>query len=297
MTDQPDQTDQPTGPAVSPIGDAAKPAVADRAAFQAELDQLRLREKAHTREGDAIAAARRRLPMVEVDPQTPLTGAGGPVPLIDVFDGRSQLIAYFHMWHPGRPAAEQCEGCTFNTSHVTELGYLHARDVSYAVFSEGSYEESSRYRDFMGYPVPWYAVPPGSVDRLIADRYFGIVASYLRDGDRVYETYWTSGRGNEAMAPSYGLLDRTVYGRQEIWEDSPEGWPQRWGSKGGQFRMDTAGLSERADAAEEAIRHGAHHGRPMAQQSRIEAGHDDDLGPLPDGWTACPCPLHPGSAG
>ena len=76
------------------------------------------------------------------------------------------------------------------------------------------------------------------MDRLIADRYFGILACYLRDGDQVYETYWTSGRGNEAMAPSYGLLDRTVYGRQEFWEDSPEGWPQRWGSKGGQFRLD-----------------------------------------------------------
>ena len=134
-------TNQPTEPNVSAI-DAAKPPVADRAAFQAELDRLRVREKAHTREGDAIAAARRRLPMVEVDPQTPLIGADGSVPLIDIFDGRSQLIAYFHMWHPGRPAAEQCEGCTFNTSHINELDYLHSRDVSYAVLSEGPYEES-----------------------------------------------------------------------------------------------------------------------------------------------------------
>jgi len=90
----------------------------------------------------------------------------------------------------------------------------------------------------MGYPVPWYSVPQDSVDRLIADRYFGILACYLRDGDQVFETYWTSGRGDEVMAPSYGLLDRTVYGRQEFWEDSPEGWPQRWGAKGGQFRLD-----------------------------------------------------------
>ena len=74
------------------------------------------------------------------------------------------------------------------------------------------------------------------MDRLVADRHFGILACYLRDGDQVYETYWTTGRGNEAMAPSYGLLDRTVYGRQEIWEDSPDGWPQRWGSQGGQFQ-------------------------------------------------------------
>jgi predicted dithiol-disulfide oxidoreductase (DUF899 family) len=107
-------TDPPAEPRVSAIRDAARPPVADRAAFQSELDRLRVREKAHTREGDAIAAARRRLSMVEVDPQTPLIGADGPVSLIDIFDGRSQLIAYFQMWHTGRPAAEQCEGCTFS---------------------------------------------------------------------------------------------------------------------------------------------------------------------------------------
>ena len=112
-----------------------------------------------------------------------------------------------------------------------ELGYLHSRDVSYAVFCEGPYEESSRYRDFMGWTVPWYSVPQDAVDRLIADRHFGMLVCYLRDGDRVYETYWTTGRGDELMAPSYGLLDLTVYGRQEFWEDSPEGWPQRWGSR------------------------------------------------------------------
>src|SRR5262245_52495435 len=95
---------------VSAVRNAAKPPVVDRAAYQAELDRLRTREKAHTREGDAIAAARRRLPMVEVDATTALVGPDGPVPLIEVFEGRSQLVVYYHMWHPGRPAAEQCEG-------------------------------------------------------------------------------------------------------------------------------------------------------------------------------------------
>jgi predicted dithiol-disulfide oxidoreductase (DUF899 family) len=159
--------------------------------------------------------------MVAVDPTTNLIGADGDVPLIDIFDGRSQLIAYFKMWHTGEPAAEQCEGCTFSTAHINELSYLNSRDVSYATFCQGPYEESSRYRDFMGWTVPWHSVPPDAVDRLIADRYFGILACYLRDGDSVYETYWTTGRGNEVMAPSYGLMDLTVYGRQEFWEDSP----------------------------------------------------------------------------
>jgi predicted dithiol-disulfide oxidoreductase (DUF899 family) len=234
----------------------ALPRIVDRQGWQAEIDELRVKEKAHTRAGDALAAQRRRLPMVEVDPRTPVIGADGPVPLIDIFDGRSQLIGYYQMWHTGRPAAEQCVGCTFSTSHINELSYLQSRDVSYATFCEGPYEESSRYRDFMGWTVPWYSVPPEAVDRLVADRDFGILVAYLRDGEKVYETYWTTGRGNEVMAPSYGLLDLTVHGRQEFWEDSPEGWPQHLDTQGGQFSQD---------------------GRPTAQWSRIRAGRDDDL--------------------
>src|SRR5208282_6684348 len=84
------------------------PEVTDRATWQAQLDELLVREKAHTREGDAIAAARRRLPMVEVDPAIPLTAEHGPVPLLDVFEGRRPLIACFRMWHDGKPAAAQC---------------------------------------------------------------------------------------------------------------------------------------------------------------------------------------------
>ncbi|MFG6117811.1 DUF899 family protein [Thalassobacillus sp. B23F22_16] len=236
---------------------SARPPVVDRATWQAELDELRIREKEHTREGDAIAAARRRLPMVEVDSSIPLIGPDGPVTLLEAFEGRHKLIAYFHMWHAGRPASEQCEGCTFSTAHINELSYLNSRDVSYATFCEGPYEESSKYRDFMGWTVPWYSVPQESADQLIVDRHFGILVSYLRDGDKVYETYWTTGRGNERMAPSYGLLDLTVYGRQEFWEDSPDGWPKHWGSKGGQFQLD---------------------GRPTAQWSRLAAGRSDDLG-------------------
>src|SRR6202161_2190721 len=102
------------------------PKIIDRSAFQAELDALRVREKAHTREGDAIAAARRRLPMVEVDGATPLIGEHGTVTLWDAFEGRWQLIAYYFMWHAGRPAAEQCEGCTLYTSQVRELSFLHS---------------------------------------------------------------------------------------------------------------------------------------------------------------------------
>jgi predicted dithiol-disulfide oxidoreductase (DUF899 family) len=230
------------------------PETVDRAAWQAELDQLLAREKAHTREGDEIAAARRRLPMVEVDAQIPLVGAQGRVPLVDVFEGRSQLLVYFHMWHDGKPAAEQCEGCTFFTGHARELSYLHSRDVTYATFCQGPYEESARYRDFMGWEMPWYSARD-SADALLGG--FGGYMCYLRDGDRVFATYWTTSRGCEAGATSYHLLDLTVYGRQELWEDSPEGWPQPIDpSAGDQFRTG---------------------GRPTSQWSRLEAGRSDDL--------------------
>jgi predicted dithiol-disulfide oxidoreductase (DUF899 family) len=254
------------------------PAVVDRAVFQAELDRLRLREKAHTRQGDAIAAARRRLPMVEVDPDLELIGPNGPLTLLDAFEGRRQLIAYYFMWWPGRPAPEQCEGCTLFLSQVAELSSLHSRDITYAVFSQGrntafgpadlqvSYDESLRYRDFMGWDMPWYSAQP-SLDALLVGRERGLMhlVCYLRDGDRVLETYWTNRRGVEAMDYSYALMDLTVYGRQEPWEDSPTGRPQRCS-----MRTD-GGAPTWPPVSEE------WGGRPIAQWARLEAGHSDDL--------------------
>lgn len=240
----------------------ALPREVDRTTFTAEVDQLRLREKAHTREGDAIAAARRRLPMVEVDAGLQLTGAGGPVSLLDAFEGRRQLLAYYFMWHTGHPAAEQCEGCTWVTTQVTELSYLHSRDITFAVFCQGPYPESARYREFMGWRMPWYSALP-SLDRLLVGRHVGMmhIVSYVREGDRTFETYWTTLRGVEVMDYSLALMDLTVYGRQEPWEDSPAGWPQPWLVDGSNTRSD---------------------GRPIPQWSRLAAGRSDDLRmPLP----------------
>ena len=197
------------------MSDLSTPDIVDRVAWQRKIDELRLREKAHTREADAIAAARRRLPMVEVDASTPVVGAHGEVPLIDVFEGRSQLFASYMMWYDGASAAHQCEGCTMNIGHVLELGYLHSRDVTFAVLCQGPFDESNRYREFMEWEMPWYSVPSTSVDALIAGRHFGMRVCYLRDDDRVFETYWTTARGCELMGSSYALLDMTVYGRQE----------------------------------------------------------------------------------
>jgi len=130
------------------IENAPLPPVTDRASWQAQLDELLVREKAHTREGDAIAAARRRLPMV----------------------------VYYHMWHNGKPAEDQCEGCTFFNGQVSEISYLHARDVTYATFSQGPYDEAAAYRRFMGYEMPWYSAQE-SADALLAGRWFGMIVA------------------------------------------------------------------------------------------------------------------------
>lgn len=234
---------------------AALPPIANRDEFEAQLARLRVREKDHTHQGDAIAAQRRRLPMVEVDPSTPLTGAQGRVTLNDAFEGRRQLIAYFFMWQKGRPAQDQCQGCTWVTAHMSELSHFHARDVTFAVFAQGPYEESVRYRDFMGWQMPWYSAL-GSLETLLAGRRIGRMhlVCYLRSGSKVFETYWTTSRGVEVMDNSYHLLDLTVYGRQEAHEDSPTGWPQPYSA--GELTID---------------------GRPLSQWSRIESGHPDDL--------------------
>jgi len=260
-------------------GATARPAAVDRDTFEAELGRLRGREKAHTREGDAIAAARRLLPMVEVDASLELIGPDGPLTLLEAFEGHRQLIAYYFMWNPGRPAAEQCEGCTFYTSQVAELSYLHSRDITFAVFCQGrntaagmaepqvSYDESVRYRNFMRWDMPWYSAQP-SLDALLAGREIGLfhLVCYLRDGDRVFETYWTKRRGVEAMDYSYALMDLTVYGRQEQWEDSPSGWPHQCSNT----RTDGGPPTWPPVSAWPG-------GRPIAQWPRMAAGRSDDL--------------------
>jgi predicted dithiol-disulfide oxidoreductase (DUF899 family) len=199
-----------------------RPPIVDLATWQAARDELLVREKAHTRQGDAIAAARRRLPMVEVDGTVEVVGAAGPVPFLDLFQGRDELVIYQHMWWDGVPHQGQCEGCTTTAWHLHDAAYLNAAGVSYAVVTEGAWSEVAPYVEFMGYTQPWYSVrdvpPPIGQD-------MGHLMCFLRDGDRFFLTYSTTGRGNESANPSLSLLDMTPYGRREAWEDKPEGWP------------------------------------------------------------------------
>ena len=200
-----------------------RPPVVDLATWQTARDELLVREKVHTREGDALAAARRRLPMVEVDGTAVVVGAEGPVPFLDLFQGRDELVVYHSMWYDGAPHQGQCEGCTFNLWHLKDPTYLNARGISLAILTSGAWDEVAAYVEFMGYPQPWYSVR-GVESSLLTDE--GHIVCYLRDGDRMFLTYSTTGRGNEPADTSLGLMDMTPYGRGEAWEGKPEGWPE-----------------------------------------------------------------------
>lgn len=213
-------TNTPDDPATALPG---RPPVVDLATWQAARDELLVREKAHTREGDAIAAARRRLPMVEFDGTVEVVGPDGPVPFLDLFQGRDELVVYKHMWYDGAPHQGQCEGCTTAAWHLKDAVYLNARGVSFAILTTGRWEEVAAYVEFMGYTQPWYSVR--DVEAPVGDG-MGSITCFLRDSDRAFLTYSTTGRGNEPVNGSLGLLDMTPYGRREGWEDNPEGRPE-----------------------------------------------------------------------
>jgi predicted dithiol-disulfide oxidoreductase (DUF899 family) len=206
---------------------SGKPPIADMATWQKARDELLVREKAHTRAGDALAAARRRLPMVEFDGTVEVTGADGAVPFLSLFQDRNELVMYKHMWYDGAPPQGQCEGCTVSVWHMQDAAYLNARGVSFAIVTSGEWDEVARFVEFMGYTQPWYSVR--GLDEPVGGE-MGNLFFFLRDEDRVFLTYATTDRGAELLNPSFGLLDRTPYGRGESWEDNPEGWPQMGGA-------------------------------------------------------------------
>jgi predicted dithiol-disulfide oxidoreductase (DUF899 family) len=210
-----------TTPNESVIVRRGRPPVVDLDTWEAARDELLVREKAHTHEGDAIAAARRRLPMVELDGTVEVIGPDGPVPFSTLFDGRDELLVYKHMWFDGAPHQGQCEGCTVTAWQTKDAVYLNARGVSFAILTTGQWDEVASFVKFMGYSQPWYSVR--DVEPPIGGG-MGSATCFLRDGDRVFLTYSTTGRGIEAINGSFGLLDMTPSGRGESWEENADGW-------------------------------------------------------------------------
>jgi predicted dithiol-disulfide oxidoreductase (DUF899 family) len=212
----------------------ALPPVVDASTWEKELAALRVREKAATRELDAIAAQRRRLPMVEM-PDYVLEGEEGPVRLAEIFGEHPQLIVYSHMWHEG--AEWQCAGCTGFTSQFTRLAGLEKFDARFVIVTQGPIDEALAYKSKVGNAMTWYSTansPFGSDIGAPPNGGFAVNV-FLRDGDTVYRTWHTDGRGTEQLSHLFPLVDVLPYGRQEEWQDSPDGWPQsptysRWAS-------------------------------------------------------------------
>jgi predicted dithiol-disulfide oxidoreductase (DUF899 family) len=204
---------------------AALPPAVDAQTWEAALGELRAREKAATRELDAIAAQRRRLPMVEL-PDYTLDGPNGPVRLVDIFDGKHQLIVYNHMWFDGEEW--QCPGCTGFTSQFTRLEFLDDYDARFVIVTQGPIDEALAYKARVGNWMDWYSTAHSSFGTDMGAPPAGgfQVNVFLRDGDTVYRTYNTQGRGTEQLGHIFGLLDLLPYGRQEEWQESPAGWPQ-----------------------------------------------------------------------
>jgi predicted dithiol-disulfide oxidoreductase (DUF899 family) len=208
------------------------PRIVSGAEWQTAHESLLVKEKAATRARDALAAERRRLPMVQIEKDYVFAGEKGKARLLDLFEGRTQLIVYHFMFAPtvdGWPDAG-CSGCSFFADQIGHLAHLRARDTSFALVSRAPLANIKRYKKRMGWDVPWFSSHDNDFN---AD--FGVTTDngetfglsvFLRDDSRIFRTYFTTRRGVEALGSAWTFLDLTPLGRQEEWEDSPEGWPQ-----------------------------------------------------------------------
>jgi predicted dithiol-disulfide oxidoreductase (DUF899 family) len=189
--------------------------------------EMLVKEKAHTRARDALAAERRRMPWLAVEKRYEFDGPNGRVGLLDLFEGRRQLIIYRFFYDPGMESYPErgCPGCSFGADQVAHLAHLNARDTTLAYVSRAPQERIQAFRAEMGWDVPWYTITDDFDRDFGVDEWHGTNA-FIRQGDEVFRTYFVDSRGDEAMGSTWSYLDITAFGRQEEWEDSPEGYPQ-----------------------------------------------------------------------
>jgi predicted dithiol-disulfide oxidoreductase (DUF899 family) len=205
----------------------ALPLIVTEREWQAAHDRFLVKEKEATRALDALAAERRRLPMVPIDKPYVFQGPEGTASMLDLFDQRRQLIVYHFMLAPG--SDHRCPGCSSFVDNIGHLAHLHARDTTLVLVSRAPREEIVPFQRRMGWSVPWYSSYGSDFNHdlgLTTDEDFGL-SVFLRDEDnRVFRSYFTTARGVDRLRMDFNLLDLTPLGRQETWEDSPAGWPQ-----------------------------------------------------------------------
>jgi predicted dithiol-disulfide oxidoreductase (DUF899 family) len=206
-----------------------KPPIVTAEQWQNAWKQLLVKEKEYTRAGDALAADRRRMPWLPVEKAYVFEGPGGQVSLLDLFEGRRQLILYRAFYDEGVHGwpDHACMGCSMLADQVSHLAHLHARDTTLAYASRGSQENLARLKSRMGWEkIPWYTIT-GSFDKdFDVDQWHGHNVFIRDENDQIYRTYFVNNRGDEALGTIWSFLDRTPLGRQESWEDSPPGYPQ-----------------------------------------------------------------------
>jgi predicted dithiol-disulfide oxidoreductase (DUF899 family) len=203
------------------------PPVVSPEEWEAARRELLVKEKELTHARDAIAAQRRRMPWMAVEKQYSFDGPNGKVSLLDLFDGRRQLIVYRAFLEPGVHGWPEhaCMGCSFGADQVAHLAHLHARETTLVYASRASQPDIARVKARMEWTMPWFTITDDFDKDFGVDEWHGHNA-FIREGDRVFRTYFINSRGDEAMGSTWSYLDITALGRQETWEDSPEGYPQ-----------------------------------------------------------------------
>jgi predicted dithiol-disulfide oxidoreductase (DUF899 family) len=204
------------------------PTVVSHDEWNAAREQLLVDEKAFTRSRDALAAKRRRMPWLAVDQEYVFDTADGKKTLLDLFDGRRQLVVYRAFMDPGVHGWPDhgCPGCSMVADQLAHVAHLHARDTTLVFASRGTQAELDRIKTRMGWEgIPWVTITDDFDRDHDVDEWHGTNA-FVREGDQVYRTYFVNARGDEALGTTWSYLDMTAFGRQEEWEDSPEGYPQ-----------------------------------------------------------------------
>jgi predicted dithiol-disulfide oxidoreductase (DUF899 family) len=240
------------------------PAIVSPQAWEAARQQMLVKEKATMRAHDALAAERRRMPWMPVEKRYEFEGPKGKVSLLDLFESRRQLIVYRAFFEPGVFGWPEhaCRGCSLGADQVGHLAHLNARDTTLAYASRAGQADIARLKARMGWEMPWYTITDSFDADFGVDEYHGHNV-FFRDGDRVLRTYFINWRGDEAMGTVWSYLDITPLGRQEIWEDSPQGYPQtppykwwNWHDNYGAEANPHSKWVEVSDAGEAAFRKG-----------------------------------------
>lgn len=207
----------------------AQPKVVSAQQWQASMDELLLKEKALTRQQDALNAQRRRLPMMKIDKDYRFSGELGPVSLRELFAGRRQLIVYHFMFDPDWD--EGCPGCSWLVDAMSHPAHLQARDTSLAIIARASLTKITAYRERMNWQQDFYSSFNSEFNddfgvTTATGEHYGLSVFFRDDENNIYRSYFCDGRGLESLGSHWSYLDRTPLGRQETWEDSPAGWPQ-----------------------------------------------------------------------